>query len=121
MSVCGGAVWHLPVAWDAGFMADRKYLWTIPGGGDHEHGGVAGIHNHQRSAGNDAEEGDSAAIGVVRRVVVVRDAGMRGRTAEYYKAGGVRKYFATDLHGSSPIFLLHLCFIRVNPCRSVAG
>ena len=51
---------------------------------------VASIHQHQRGAGNDADQGNSAAAGVVWRIVVVCDAGVRGRAAEYYEAGGVK-------------------------------
>ena len=41
--------------------------------------------------GHDADERHSAAAGVVRRVVIVRDAGVCGRAVEYYEAGRVRK------------------------------
>ena len=89
-AVCGDAVCHLPVARDAGVVAHRRRFRAIPGGGNHEHGGVAGVHQHQRGAGHDADQGNSVAAGVVRRVVFVCDAGVRGRAVEYYEAGGMK-------------------------------
>ncbi len=88
------------VARDAGFVAHGGRFRAIPGGRDYEHGGAAGVHQHQRGAGDDADQGDSAAAGVVWRVVIVCDAGVRGRAAEYYEAGGMRNRhrFSTDLH-----------------------
>jgi len=86
-TVCRHAVCHLPMARDAGFVAHRGRLRTVSSGGNYEHGGASGIHQHQRSARDDANQRDSTAAGVVWRIVAVCDAGMCGRVAEYYQAG----------------------------------
>ena len=48
--------------------------------------------------GHDADEGHSAAAGVVRRIVIVRDPGVRRRAVEYHQAGGV-----SDAEGFPPV------------------
>ncbi len=88
--VRGQLVCDFLVARDAGFVAHGGFVWSIPGRRHHYDGGAAGVHQYQRCAWADADQRDSAATGVVRRIVIVRDAGVRGRAAEYYEAGGMR-------------------------------
>ncbi len=79
------------VARDAGFLAYGRHLRTLPCCRHHQHGRAAGVHQHQRRAGHDADQGHSAAVGVVWRVVAVRDPGVCRCAAEYYEAGGVKR------------------------------
>ncbi len=50
---------------------------------------LPGLHQHQRGPGDDADQGNPAAAGVVWRVVHICDARVCRRAAEYYQAGGV--------------------------------
>ena len=71
-------------------LAHGRHVRPLPRRRHHQHGRAAGIHQHQRGARHDADQGNSAAAGLLWRIVTVRDAGLRWRAAEYHQAGGMR-------------------------------
>ncbi len=70
-------------------LANPGYVRTISGGRHYQHDCGAGVHQHQRGAGPDADQGHPAALYLLRRVVAVHYSGLRGCAAERQQAGGM--------------------------------
>src|SRR5262249_1800415 len=68
-----------------------RSVWPFPGAERDHHDRGAGLLQYQRGAGPAANQGDPAALYLLRRLVIVRDAGERERAAEHQPADGMRE------------------------------
>ena len=70
-------------------LRTQDLLRTLPRCGHHQHGGGAGLHQYQRRAGTDADQGHSPAAHLVWGVLAHGDARLRGCPAQRQQARGV--------------------------------
>src|SRR6266568_5660717 len=80
---------NISVARCSNCAADRRHIRQISCRRNHQHGGGAGLHQHQRGARPDAHQGTSSAADLLGRVFFVHNAGLRGGPAEHHQTIGV--------------------------------
>jgi hypothetical protein len=74
------------VAWPENGGEDGRCLWALSRGRDHQHGGTASLHQHECGSGPHADQGNPAAVRIVRGLLSIRDSVMRRRSPEHHPA-----------------------------------
>ncbi len=74
----------LPMAWSSHRAPHSGCVRPPAGCRNHQHGGGAGLHQYERGVGAYADQGDPAAVCILRRLVAVCDSGLRGSPAEHH-------------------------------------
>src|SRR5207237_10794640 len=85
----GDPVSRLCLAWFSYRAARTRPVWTLLGDWRYQHDCDSGLLQYERGTGPASGQRNSSALYLVRRLILVCDAGQRGRLAQYQPTDGL--------------------------------